>query len=45
MSSTPGALVIGANLRALGIARSLGRRGVQTWLLHERGSDGVARMS
>lgn len=45
MSSTPGALVIGANLRALGIARSLSRRGVQTWLLHERGSDGVARMS
>lgn len=41
----PGALVIGTNLRALGIARSLGRWGVQTWLLHEPGDDVVARAS
>jgi predicted ATP-grasp superfamily ATP-dependent carboligase len=38
-------VVIGANLRALGIARSLGRRGVATWLLHEPGDDPVARLS
>jgi D-aspartate ligase len=45
MSAPPGALVVGANLRALGIARSLGRRGIQTWLLHEPGDDPVARLS
>jgi D-aspartate ligase len=45
MSAPPGALVIGANLRALGIARSLGRRGIATWLLHEPGDDLVARLS
>jgi D-aspartate ligase len=43
--STPGALVIGANLRALGIARSLGRRGVETWVLRVPGDDQVARAS
>jgi D-aspartate ligase len=43
--STPGALVLGANLRALGIARSLGRRGVETWVLHAPGDDQVARAS
>jgi D-aspartate ligase len=45
MSSRPGALVIGANLRGLGIARSLGRRGVDSWVLHEPGDDPVARAS
>jgi D-aspartate ligase len=45
MNAPPGALVIGANLRALGIARSLGRRGIATWLLHEPGDDPVARLS
>lgn len=45
MSSRPGALVIGANLRGLGIARSLGRRGVDSWVLHEPGDDSVARAS
>jgi predicted ATP-grasp superfamily ATP-dependent carboligase len=41
----PGALVIGANLRALAIARSLGRRGIPTWLLHSAREDQVARAS
>jgi D-aspartate ligase len=45
MSTTPGALVIGSNLRALGIARSLGRRGVESWLLSSHGDDPVARAS
>jgi D-aspartate ligase len=45
MSSQPGALVVGGNLRALGIARSLNRRGVQTWLVDDRGDDRVARAS
>ena len=45
MSGAPGALVIGANLRALAIARSLGRRGIATWLLHNPGDDQVARAS
>lgn len=45
MSSRAGALVIGANLRGLGIARSLGRRGVESWLLHEAGDDPVACFS
>lgn len=41
----PGALVVGANFRALGIARSLGRHGIATWLLHLPGDDLVARTS
>lgn len=41
----PGALVMGANLRGLGVVRSLGRRGIETWVLHERGDDQVARAS
>jgi D-aspartate ligase len=45
MSSRPGALVVGSNLRALGIARSLGRRGIETWLLSSRDEDPVARAS
>jgi D-aspartate ligase len=45
VSARAGALVIGANLRGLGIARSLGRRGVDTWVLHEPGDDPVARVS
>lgn len=45
MRTRPGALVIGSNLRALGIARSLGRRGVETWLLSSRDDDPVARVS
>jgi D-aspartate ligase len=45
MSATPGALVIGSNLRAIGIARSLGRRGVETWLLYRPGEDHAARAS
>jgi D-aspartate ligase len=32
-----GALILGADYRALGVARSLGRRGVQVWTLAERG--------
>ena len=38
-------MVIGSNLRALGIARSLGRRGIETWLLYSPGDDPVARAS
>lgn len=45
MRARPGAIVIGSNLRALGIARSLGRRDVETWLLSSRGDDAVARAS
>jgi D-aspartate ligase len=41
----PGALVVGSNLRALGIARSLGRRGVECWLVSSRQDDPVARVS
>src|SRR5688572_1394248 len=33
-----GALVIGGDLRALGIVRSLGRRGIPTWVLKEDGN-------
>ena len=40
--SHPGALVLGADIRALGIARSLGRRGVETWVLRRPGEDPVA---
>ena len=32
-----GALILGADYRALGAARSLGRRGVPVWMLAERG--------
>ena len=35
--TNPGALVIGADYRALGVVRSLGRRGVPVWVL--RGGD------
>ena len=45
MARARGALVLGSNLRALGIARSLGRRGVETWLLHGPGEDRAARSS
>ena len=45
MGAPPGALVIGSNLRAIGIARSLGRRGVETWLLHRTADDHAARAS
>jgi D-aspartate ligase len=45
MRTRPGAVVIGSNLRALGIARSLGRRGIETWLLFSPGDDPVARAS
>lgn len=40
-----GALILGANLRALGVARSLGRRGIPVWVLPEPGGDTVARRS
>jgi len=45
MRTRPGAVVIGSNLRALGIARSLGRRGIETWLLYSPGDDPLARAS
>jgi len=45
MGGVPGALIIGSNLRAIGIARSLGRRGVETWLLYRSGEDHSARAS
>lgn len=32
---SPGAMVIGANYRALGIVRSLGRHGIPVWVLRE----------
>lgn len=32
---TPGALVLGGESRALGIARSLGRRGIRVWVIDE----------
>lgn len=37
MSAPPGALVLGADYRALGVVRSLGRRGVPVWALSEPG--------
>jgi predicted ATP-grasp superfamily ATP-dependent carboligase len=36
----PGALVLGGDYRALGIVRSLGRRGIEVWVLH--GDDRIA---
>jgi predicted ATP-grasp superfamily ATP-dependent carboligase len=33
--STPGALVLGGESRALGVARSLGRRGIRVWVIDE----------
>lgn len=45
MTSVPGALILGANLRALGIVRSLGRRGIETWILDEPGDQSVTRTS
>jgi D-aspartate ligase len=45
MTNSRGALILGANYRALGIARSLGRRGIETWLLHDPGDDQVTRAS
>jgi D-aspartate ligase len=41
---TAGALVIGADYRALGVVRSLGRRGVPVWVLRH-GDDRLAGMS
>jgi len=35
--ATPGALVMGGDYRGLGIARSLGRRGIPVWVLYEDG--------
>ena len=45
MTDGKGALVLGANYRALGIARSLGRAGVETCVLSYPGDDQVARSS
>jgi len=45
MNTDRGALVLGANYRALGIARSLGRRGIPTWVLMAPGDDQIARSS
>jgi D-aspartate ligase len=36
----PGALVIGGDYRALGIVRSLGRHGIEVWVIH--GNDRIA---
>jgi predicted ATP-grasp superfamily ATP-dependent carboligase len=44
VTAPPGAVVLGANLRALGIVRSLGRRGIATVQLAEPG-DQVASLS
>jgi D-aspartate ligase len=41
----PGALVLGADLRALAVARSLGRREIAVWLVDGTGEDRVARSS
>lgn len=37
VTGTPGALVMGADYRALGVARSLGRRGIPVWLIKQGG--------
>ena len=42
--TTPGALVLTGDHRGLGIARSLGRRGIPVWVLIERG-ESLARAS
>jgi D-aspartate ligase len=44
MTVTGGALVIGADYRALGVVRSLGRRGVPVWVLRH-GDDRLAGLS
>lgn len=36
-SGTCGALVMGADYRALGVARSLGRRGISVWVINQGG--------
>ena len=41
----PGALVVGTDLRALAVARSLGRRDIDVWLLDDSGEDRVATSS
>jgi D-aspartate ligase len=43
-NATAGALVVGADYRALGVVRSLGRRGVPVWVLRH-GDDALAAMS
>ena len=45
MTGPNGALILGANYRALGIARSLGRRGIETWAVMVQGDDQIARSS
>src|SRR5271168_2607550 len=40
----PGALVMGANYRALAVVRSLGRRGIPVWVLNQD-SHMLARLS
>src|ERR1700739_889340 len=35
--AAPGALLMGADYRALGVARSLGRRGIPVWVLKQGG--------
>ena len=42
--AAPGVLVAGGDYRALGVVRSLGRRGIRVWVLHERG-DAIAAVS
>ena len=39
-----GALILGADYRALGVARSLGRRGVPVWVIRD-GDDALAARS
>ncbi|HEU4424937.1 MAG TPA: ATP-grasp domain-containing protein [Pilimelia sp.] len=41
----PGALVIGGDYRALGVVRSLGRRGIRVWVVRSAGDHGLAGMS
>ncbi len=40
-----GAVVVGCNIRALGVVRSLGRHGIPVWLLRQPHADQVARAS
>lgn len=44
-SDGPGALVIGGDYRALGVVRSLGRRGVPVWVLRPTGDHTLAGIS